>query len=83
MTAQKGQKAIHGADMELEGLSWNQIGIFLRYSGCDLLLQVKQNADVYFDRFFTNGRKKRKYEERIGTVRCASISPICGSVSKP
>ena len=31
-----------------------------RYSDCDFLMQVKQNADVYFDRNFCNDRRKRQ-----------------------
>ena len=31
-----------------------------RYSDCDFLVQVKQNADTYLDRICSNDRKKRE-----------------------
>ena len=58
--------------MELEGLVMESVRDRLqRYSDCDFLMQVKQNAD------------ERNFEERIDTVRCASISPCGGSGFKP
>ena len=49
----KRQKVIHGADMELEGLVMESERDGLqRYSDCDFLMQVKQNADIYLGRIF-------------------------------
>ena len=57
----KRQKVTHGAHMELEGLvmesEWDR---FQRYSDCDFLMQVKQNADTYLDRIFSNYDRKRE-----------------------
>ena len=80
----KRQKVTHGADMELEGLVMeSERDRLQRYSDCDFLMQVKQNADVYSDRFFCNDRRKRENcEERVDTVGCASNSPCGGSVFK-
>ena len=47
--------------MELEGLVMeSELDRLQRYSDCDFLLQVKQNADVYLDRIFLMiaGREK-------------------------
>ena len=58
---QKRQKVTHGVDMELEGLVMESERDRLpRYSDCDFLMQVKQNADVYLDRFFSDDRRKRE-----------------------
>ena len=57
----KRQKVTHGADMELEGLvmesEWDRLQ---RYYDCVFLMQVKQDADVYLNRFFLmiTGREK-------------------------
>ena len=60
-TAQERQKDTHGADMELEGLVMeSERDRLQRYSGFDFLMQVKQNADVYFDRIFSNDRWKEE-----------------------
>ena len=49
----KRQKITDGADMELEGpVMESERDRFQRYSDCDFLMHVKQNADVYFDRIF-------------------------------
>ena len=57
----KRQKVTHGADMELEGLVVeSERGRFQRHSDCDVLMQVKQNADVYLDRIFSNDLRKRE-----------------------
>ena len=51
----KRQKVTHGADMKLEGLVMeSERDRLQRYSHCDFLMQVNQNADVYLDRFFCN-----------------------------
>ena len=31
-----------------------------RYSDCDFLMQIKQNADIYLDRIFSNDHRKRE-----------------------
>ena len=55
----KRQKVDHGADVELEGLVMESERARLqRYSDCDFLMRVKQNADVYLDRTFSNDRRK-------------------------
>ena len=47
--------------MELEGLVMeSERDRLQRYSDCDFLMQVKQNADVYLDRIFSNDRWKRE-----------------------
>ena len=47
------QKVTHGANMELEGLVVaSERDRLQRYSDCNFLMQVKQNADVYPDNFF-------------------------------
>ena len=70
-TAQERQKDTHGGDMELEGLVMeSERDRLQRYSGFDFLMQVKQNAE-------------RNCEERIDSVRCASISLCGGSVFMP
>ena len=57
----KRQKVTHGADMELEGLVMeSERDRLQRYSDCDFLMQVKQNADVYFDLIFSNDRRNRE-----------------------
>ena len=49
----KRQKVTRGAKMEVEGLVMESVRDRLqRYSDCDFLTQVKQNADVYLDRIF-------------------------------
>ena len=60
-TAQKRQKVIRGADMELEGVVMlpERDGL-QRFSDCDFLMQVKQNADTYLDRIFSNDHRKRE-----------------------
>ena len=76
-------KVTHGADMELEGLVMeSERDRLQRYSDCDFLMQFKQNADIFLDRIFLmiTGRDR---EDRIDTVRCASISPCGGCVCKP
>ena len=45
----KRQKVTHGADMELEGME-SERDRLQRYSDCDFLMQVKQDADAYIDR---------------------------------
>ena len=53
-TAQRRQKVTHGADMELEGLVVeSERDRLQRYSDCDFLMQLKQNADIYLDRIFS------------------------------
>ena len=57
----KRQKVNHGAVMELEGLVMeSEPDRLQRYSDCVFLMQVKQDADVYLDRFFLmiTGREK-------------------------
>ena len=55
------QNVTHGADMELEGLGMeSERNRLQRYSDCDFLMQVKQNADIYFDRIFSNDHRKRE-----------------------
>ena len=63
----KRQKVTHGADMELEGLVMeSERDRLQRYSDCDFLMHVKQNADAYHDRIFSDdNRKRRNCEERI------------------
>ena len=79
----KRQTVTHGADMELEGLVMeSERDRLQRYSDSDFLVQVKQNADVYLDRNVSNDHRERNCEERIDTVRCASISPCGGNVFK-
>ena len=57
----KRQKVTHGADMELEGLVMeSEQDRLQRYSDCDFLMQVKQNADTYLDRIFSNDHRKRE-----------------------
>ena len=57
----KRQKVTHGADMELEGLLMEaERDRLQRFSDCDFLKQVKQNADVYLDGFFPNDHRKRE-----------------------
>ena len=57
----KRQKVTHGADMELEGLVMeSERDRLQRYSDCDFLMQVKQNADTYLDRIFSNDHRKRR-----------------------
>ena len=54
-------KVTHGADMELDGLVMeSERDRLQRYSDCDSMMQVKQNADVYLDRTFSNDRRKRE-----------------------
>ena len=51
----KRQTVTHGADMELEGLVMeSERDRLQRYSDCDFLMQVKQNADVYLDRIVSD-----------------------------
>ena len=75
-------KLTDGAGMELEGLvmesEWDRLR---RYSDCDFLMQVKQSACVHLDRFFLMVAG-RNCEERVDTLRCASISPCGGSIFK-
>ena len=57
----KRQTVAHGAQMELEGLVMaSDRDRLQRYTDCDFLMQVKENADVYLDRFFliVTGREK-------------------------
>ena len=55
----KRQKVSHGADMELEGLVMeSERDRLQRYSDCDFLMQLKQNADICFDRIFSNDHRK-------------------------
>ena len=57
----KRQKVTHGADMELEGLVMeSERDRLQRYSDCDFLMQVKQNADVYLDSIFLMITGKQK-----------------------
>ena len=56
----KRQKVTLGADMELEGLViHSERDRLQRYSDCDFLMQVKQKADIYLDRIFSNDHRKR------------------------
>ena len=49
----KRQNVARGADMELKALvTESELDRLQRYSDCDFLMQVKQNADVCFDRIF-------------------------------
>ena len=57
----KRQKITDGADMELDELFMeSELDRLQRYSDRDFLMQVRQNADVYFDRIFLmiTGREK-------------------------
>ena len=55
------QKVTHGAVMKLEGLVMeSERDRLQRYSDYDFLMQVKQNADVYVDRNFSNDHRKRE-----------------------
>ena len=57
----KRQKVTHGGDMGLEDLVMeSERDRLQRYLDCDLLMQVKQNADVYLDRILSNDRRKRE-----------------------
>ena len=57
----KRQKVTHGADMELEGLVMeSERDRLQRCSDCDFLMQVKQNADTYLDRTFSNDHRKKE-----------------------
>ena len=55
----KTQKVTRGADTELQKLVVISERDRLQRSLTDFLMQVKQNADVYIDRFFSNDRRKR------------------------
>ena len=51
--------------MELEGLvAESERDRLQRYSDCDFLMQVKQNADIYLDRIFSNDHRKRETVKR-------------------
>ena len=80
----KRQKVTHGAGVELEGLVMeSERDRLQRCSDCDFLMQLKQNADVYLDGIFLQlSHEERNCEERVDAVRCASIGPCGGSVSK-
>ena len=55
------QKVTHGADMELGGLVMeSERDRLQRYSDCDFLMHIKENADVYLDRIFSHGHRKRE-----------------------
>ena len=47
--------------MELEGLVMeSERDRLQRYSDTDFLMQVKQNADIYLDRIFSDDHRKRE-----------------------
>ena len=82
-TAQKRQKVTPGADTELEGLVMeSERDRLQRYSDCDFLMQVKQNADVYFDRIFSNDHRKRETVKKELIQLGASVTPCGRSVFK-
>ena len=57
----KRQKVTHGADMELEGLVMeSELDRLQRYSDCDFLMQVKQNAEIYLDSNVSTDHRKRE-----------------------
>ena len=65
----KRQKVTDGPDMELEGLvRESERDRLQRYSDFELLMQVKQNADVYLDRIFSN-------DHHLSISLCTGWSP--------
>ena len=57
----KRQKVTHGTDMVLEGLVMeSELDRLQRYSDCDFLMHVKQDADAYLDRIVFKGCKVRE-----------------------
>ena len=79
----KRQKVTHGAGTELEGLVMeSERHRFQRYSDFDLLMQVKQNADIYLDRVFSNDHMKReivKKELKLGVHPSVHLAEVFSS----
>ena len=80
----KRQKVTHGADMELEGLVMElERDRLQRYSDCDFLMQVKQSADTYLDRIFSNDHRKREIVKReliqLGVLPSVHVAEVFSS----
>ena len=78
----KRQKVTHGADMELEGME-SERDRLQRYSDCDFLMQVKQDADAYIDRNVFKDCKVRAVKKDLPQLGVHPSVHVAGVFSSP